>query len=101
MIGNPKSHASIIGNPKSHASIVGYASSSTIFGNVSLGRINIIHGYPEYGGPYDIVPIAEDQIFQTEMKTATENFVVRAIPYNEIENEYGGLTAVIGSGGDV
>lgn len=101
MIGNVRSKTSLNATISSKGLLNGSVNSSTILGNVSLGRINIIHGYPEYGGPYDIVPIAEDQIFQTEMKTATENFVVRAIPYNEIENEYGGLTAVIGSGGDV
>ena len=99
MIGDPKSKASIIGILKTSNTIIGSVSSETILTNVGLGKIQIVHSdLPDYEGLYEAIPSGEDQTFSMINKTTRENFIVKSIPYEEVPNSAGGITAIIGSG---
>lgn len=99
MIGDPKSKATIVGVIETKGSITGYIKSNTILSSIEAGKINIIHSdLPDYEGVYEAIPSGEEQSFSMINKTTRENFIVRAIPYAEVPNSAGGLTAIIGSG---
>lgn len=50
-----------------------------------------------YAGPYTVISEADTmQILPTQNKMMTENVLVLPIPYNEVSNKAGGLTATIG-----
>ena len=99
MIGDPKSKAIIVGVLKTVGSISGSIKSSTILTSVEAGKIDIIHSdLPDYVGLYEAIPSGDEQIFSMVNKTTRENFIVRAIPYEEVPNSAGGITAIIGSG---
>lgn len=50
-----------------------------------------------YDGVYEVTPSAHaDLELQTERKMMRENVLVNKIPYAEVSNQSGGLTATIG-----
>lgn len=50
----------------------------------------------EYSGPYNVTPSLEHQTLYTEQKALMDNIKVFAIPYAEVSNTSGGITATIG-----
>lgn len=63
------------------------------FSEVSMRYIGVTE---EYNGPYNVVPKVEPQTLQTAQKTLTQDVKVFAIPYAEVSNQKGGITATIG-----
>lgn len=49
-----------------------------------------------YEGEYSIMPAVQAQTLQTAYKMLEENLVVQEIPYAEVGNLSGGVTATIG-----
>lgn len=54
-------------------------------------------GGPPYLGPYEATPTPDEQVMRTRSRTMRMDFTVHAIPYQEVSNESGGLTASIAS----
>lgn len=50
----------------------------------------------EYEGPYDVTPSVAGETLPTRDRLLAEDVEVRGIPYAEVSNESGGLTASIG-----
>jgi len=50
----------------------------------------------EYAGPYSVTPKTGLQTLETAQKALMENIKVFAIPYAEVSNNSGGITATIG-----
>lgn len=50
----------------------------------------------DYEGLYDITPMFEEQVLETENKIMTNDLTVQAIPYYEVSNAQGGQTIIIG-----
>ena len=50
---------------------------------------------PEYEGSYEANALFSEQVFDTEQKAMTRDFVVHAINYTEAPNNYG-VTVTIG-----
>ena len=51
---------------------------------------------PDYEGTYEVTPRKVEQVLETKDKSMTDNVTVFAIPYAEVSNLGGGLTATIG-----
>ena len=51
--------------------------------------------YPVYDGETDIYPSSMNQILETEDTVLKNDITVHAISYTEIDNEFGGKTAII------
>lgn len=62
------------------------------FGEVT--EVNHGGGGDPYPGPYTVTPQVTAQTLQTRTKTMTQDLTVSAIPYEEINNQYG-KTALI------
>lgn len=72
----------------------------SITGNISSS--NKLKGYmvslepiADYEEPYEIIPKLIEQTIETSNKHATNDLIVKAISYKEVENEYGGITCLI------
>lgn len=91
--------ASIIGDVNAKASVQGYVSMSplSIYADVSLGRVKIIHSdMPDYEGEYEVTPSVEAQTLNTKNTTMRDDVEIHKIPYYDVANEYG-RTIYIGS----
>ena len=53
--------------------------------------------YPAYEGPYEITPKVVQQVLTTIDTHMRKNVTVHSIPYQEVTNKAGGLTATIAS----
>lgn len=51
---------------------------------------------PYYEGTYEVTPRKVEQILATKNKSMSDNVTVFSIPYAEVSNLGGGLTATIG-----
>lgn len=51
---------------------------------------------PEYEGPYEVVPVFNEQILETKQKSMADDVTVLAIPIYEVSNPQGGTTVTIG-----
>jgi len=51
---------------------------------------------PYYEGTYEVTPRKVEQVLATKNKSMTDNVTVFSIPYAEVSNLGGGLTATIG-----
>lgn len=51
---------------------------------------------PDYEGEYKVTPKVAEQILSTARKILNEDVVVEKIPYFEVSNNSGGITASIG-----
>lgn len=49
-----------------------------------------------YEGPYEVTPTLETQMLATRNKTMSDDVTVFEIPYAEVGNTAGGMTATIG-----
>ena len=49
-----------------------------------------------YEGSYEVIPTIDGNTIKTKGKYMNENVIVRPIPYSEIPNNVGGVTAIIG-----
>ena len=98
MIVDVKSKASVIGHVNAKSSIIGTVASNTVLAGQLIGKIVVTHSdLPDYEGSYEATPaINEDRVFSTKDKSLRDDFIVHKIPYSEVENQGGGLTAVIG-----
>lgn len=68
-------------------------------GFYGLSAVNVlpIPEAPEYDGPYEVTPLADEYTtLSTEGKLLNQDIVVNAIPYQKTSNLSGGYTAVIG-----
>lgn len=63
-----------------------------------FGEINSLYigEYPLYNGPYRVVPKIGDQFLRTAQTALEDDITVYAIPYAEVSNLSGGMTATIG-----
>lgn len=52
-------------------------------------------GEEDYEGQYEVTPGVEAQTLETKGKLLTEDILIRAIPYSEIQNKSGGKTVHI------
>lgn len=70
----------------------------TITGQVDYPEKVYVHDrFPDYEGSYTAIPDVEnDQIFATRNKSLLQDFEVVKIPYQEVTNPQGGITATIG-----
>ena len=66
--------------------------SNTIIADVYAGPI---YTFPRYRGEYVAIPAIGEQVFATKEKSLYENFIVRPIPYEEVDNLAGGKTVII------
>lgn len=66
--------------------------------NIELGIDTVIVvGEGEiYDGPYTAEPLEFDQTLRTKGKTMQKDVTFRAVPYSEVSNLGGGMTANIG-----
>ena len=48
-----------------------------------------------YDESFEIISKLIEQIIETSINHATNNLIVKAISYKEVENEYGGITCLI------
>lgn len=62
--------------------------------NIS-GSIVSLEFIDDYNKEYEITPKMSKQIIETYDKRAIKDITINAIPYKEIENEYGGKTCMI------
>ena len=98
MIGDIKSKTVISGSVSSKTTIFGIISTNGVLSDSIEGRIKVTHAtLPNYQGQYEATPSLIEQIFPTNETSMRNDFVVHKIPYYEIENQSGGLTAVIGA----
>lgn len=51
---------------------------------------------PDYNGPYEVTPRKVQQVLETTNKSMVDDVTIFAIPYAEVTNLGGGLTATIG-----
>lgn len=51
--------------------------------------------YSPYTGDYEVTPKAFAQTLETAGKVLSKNVVIAAVPYHEVQNNSGGLTAHI------
>ena len=51
--------------------------------------------YPDYAGPYVVVPKSVDQELQTKDKTTRRNVIVKEVPTTAVSNPQGGFTFTI------
>lgn len=56
----------------------------------------IIGNCPDYDGPYEIRPAVQPQELLTAEKRMKDNLLILEIPYAEVTNTSGGMTATIG-----
>ncbi len=100
MIGSSEIHAAtIIADIKTNATVQGFVSTSplSLFADVSLGRIEIVHSdMPDYEGEYEVTPSIEAQTLNTKNKTMRDDLEINKIPYYDVANQYG-RTIYIGS----
>lgn len=52
---------------------------------------------PKYEGDYVVAPSISEQVLETASKMMTDNLTITEIPYSEVSNLSGGLTAKIGN----
>ena len=98
MIGDIKSTATLIGKISSKATLTGVMYTRTILSDSAECNIKVVHAtLPNYQGEYEATPSLNDQTFLTNETSMRNDFVVHKIPYYEVENQSGGLTAVIGA----
>lgn len=50
---------------------------------------------PDYDGPYEVTPTAEEQVLGTSRHLMREDVTVHEVPYHETTNESGGYTVSI------
>ena len=63
--------------------------------NFSSGQIPSL---PEYDGEYSVTPSTEEDItLATANKALNDDITVKKIPYAEVSNNKGGITAIIGN----
>lgn len=51
---------------------------------------------PYFNGPYNVTPRKVEQTLETKNKSMRDNVTVEEIPYSEVSNPQGGITATIG-----
>lgn len=51
---------------------------------------------PYFNGPYNVTPRKVEQILETKNKSMRDDVTVEEIPYSEVSNPQGGITATIG-----
>ena len=66
----------------------------TDFGEVTLVHVNV-DGDP-YTGDYTVIPKVSPQVLHTRNKVMSSDVTVCEIPYAEVSNVTGGVTATIG-----
>ena len=72
--------------------------SATIIGTVAIsGGGGSGESVPIYEGPYESVPSVKEQILTTKRKLMINDITIRKIPYFEVSNTSGGITASIGN----
>ena len=64
-------------------------------GNVHISTV-IKEEKNYYEGEYTINSSEEDQLIPVENKTMRQDLLIKAVSYDEIENDFGGTTVVIG-----
>lgn len=54
------------------------------------------NGYEVYEGSYTVTPMVAEQTLDTSQKLMQSDVVIKKIPYFEVSNNSGGITASIG-----
>lgn len=58
----------------------------TVTGTITVGGVT---DYPEYEGPYEVVPTVEAQTLETAYTLLTDDVTVTAVPYYQVSNVSG------------
>lgn len=91
-----------IGTNQKLSDIVIVGSGNSLRGSIStkeklIGHTQISSNLPTYNGEHIVIPSASDvQVLQTAQKVMNSNITIEKIPYNEVGNIAGGVTATIG-----
>lgn len=65
--------------------------------SATVSSSQVVHDkYPDYTGSYEVTPKIRSQILPTKNTSLDEDIVIFDIPYQEVSNPSGGLTATIG-----
>ena len=67
-----------------------------IQGNLHVNLDPVANNLPLYNGVYEVTPTATTQELATSKTVLRDNIRISGIPFSEIINSSGGLTAVIG-----
>lgn len=59
------------------------------------GKLSSSPPYTPYTGDYKVIPGVEAQSLPTAGKILSQNIVIAPVPYHEVQNNSGGLTAHI------
>lgn len=63
---------------------------------IDFGELTEISKYEFYDGEYIVTPDVIAQYLETDSKVMRDDVTVLAVPYTEVSNPDGGLTAIIG-----
>ena len=77
---------------------IGFSESQSGF-SAMFGSLQIVTLLPDgaaYEGSYTVRPSIDAQTLPTNQKYMTDDLTVQAIPYSEVSNQSGGMTATIG-----
>ena len=85
--------SSVVGHLSKVVSVTGSVRSKVIM-SASVIAPTLIN-LPAYLGPYDVIPEVTELSFETADKRMTDDMCVQAIPYHEVDNNYG-TTVIIG-----
>lgn len=66
-------------------------SKGELVGNLTVERAKV----EPYSGDYEVYPSTEEQVLHTANKILSKDIHIAAIPYTNVSNESGGLTAYI------
>ena len=67
----------------------------SLIGKLTIGTV-IEQEIDYYEGNYELKPLDEDIVLETENKMLTQNLKITAVPYAEVTNEQNGTTVTIG-----
>lgn len=69
---------------------------NVITGELHVSLHSVDNDIPIYSGTYQATPAAEAQILNTGGFILRNNIEISGIPYREVANSSGGMTAIIG-----
>lgn len=100
VIVNQKASSQIILENKADKIDLTDAADATINLSGSTGKVDLTNGsskIPIYSGEYEVIPkVEEEQTLETSGYAMAQDVLVKEIPFYEVKNTAGGLTATIG-----
>lgn len=95
--GNLSNNITIAGSVSETSTLSGTLSSTQSVGGTISNTVNVtgtltiggVADYPEYDGPYEVVPTVEAQTLETAYTLLTDDVTVTAVPYYQVSNVSG------------